>query len=155
MSRVIEYIGEEVEIDSYEEKHYLENQNLVQGVPINPCLREHFDSTPNELRECQETDDWWGTPFIVTADINNAVESYESYRSRLSSFKGMEIEDEDIFNARMENTKKQFLESYPTGTSYTVRCLTGGAWDRSSWQGDFGSLDEAIDFAKGSVETYG
>jgi hypothetical protein len=31
---------------------------------------------------------------------------------------------------------------------YSVRCLNGGAWDRSSWCGDFDSLDSAIEYAK-------
>jgi hypothetical protein len=33
---------------------------------------------------------------------------------------------------------------------YTVRCLDGGAWDRSSLKGGFDSLNQAIDFIIGT-----
>jgi hypothetical protein len=33
------------------------------------------------------------------------------------------------------------------GISYQVRCLDGGAWDRSTWHGNYGNLSEAIDHA--------
>lgn len=147
MTRIIEYIGEDVEIDSYEEKHFLENQKVTQGIPINPCLREHFDSTPHDDRESREINDWWDTPYIVTSYVSDRLESYSDYHSRVSSFEGMKVESESVFDDRMKEIKEYFLSKYPSGTSYTVRCLTGGAWDRSSWQGDFDSLEKAIEFA--------
>ena len=32
--------------------------------------------------------------------------------------------------------------------SCTVRCLDGGAWDRSTWKGQFSTLDQAIEYVK-------
>lgn len=113
MPRTIEYIGETLEIDDYEPRHRPNNQRLVRGVPVDPCLRQTFEMTPNQDRDQQELDDWWGRPFVV------------SYRDSSPGFK----------------------EHWPTGQRYDVRCLDGGAWDRSTWRGSYGSLDEAIDAA--------
>lgn len=33
-------------------------------------------------------------------------------------------------------------------TGVTVRCLDGGAWDRSTWWGNFDTIAEAVAFAK-------
>lgn len=33
-------------------------------------------------------------------------------------------------------------------TRFDVRCLDGGAWDRSTWKGSFETLEEAVNFAK-------
>lgn len=37
---------------------------------------------------------------------------------------------------------------WPEGVRYTVRCLDGGAWDRSTWWGSFGSMAEALQCAE-------
>lgn len=34
---------------------------------------------------------------------------------------------------------------------YTVRCLDGGAWDRSTWRGTFQTLELAIDHARALI----
>lgn len=36
-----------------------------------------------------------------------------------------------------------FRKAWPGGVRYDVRCLDGGAWDRSTWWGSFSTLDEA------------
>ena len=38
-----------------------------------------------------------------------------------------------------------FVQSQDNGI-YTVRCLDGGAWDRSSLKGGFDSMEQAVDF---------
>jgi hypothetical protein len=38
----------------------------------------------------------------------------------------------------------KFLEAWPSGTRYDLRCLDGGAWDRPTCWGMFGSLEEAV-----------
>lgn len=42
----------------------------------------------------------------------------------------------------------KFLEHFPSGCRYDVRCLDGGAWDRPTCWGMFGKLTEAIACAK-------
>lgn len=38
------------------------------------------------------------------------------------------------------------------GISYQVRCLDGGAWDRSTWKGNYSNLMEAVDHAFGITQ---
>ncbi len=41
-----------------------------------------------------------------------------------------------------------WFDHWPNGTRYDVRCLDGGAWDRSTNRGSFACLSEAIDRAE-------
>ncbi len=43
---------------------------------------------------------------------------------------------------------KAWLEAWPSGTRYTVRCLDGGSWDRSTNCGSFAKLDDAFEIAE-------
>ena len=45
-------------------------------------------------------------------------------------------------------TDQEWLKSWPSGARYDVRCLDGGAWDRPTSWGMFGTLPEAIACAK-------
>ena len=42
------------------------------------------------------------------------------------------------------DTGDKWLDAWPSGTRYDVRCLDGGAWDRSTNWGCFSSLEEAL-----------
>ena len=46
------------------------------------------------------------------------------------------------------DTAPKFLEAWPGGVRYDVRCLDGGAWDRTTAWGWFATLDEAVECAK-------
>ena len=46
------------------------------------------------------------------------------------------------------SNEPKWLETFPSGCRYMVRCLDGGAWDRSTMWGAFGKLTEAIACAK-------
>lgn len=133
----------------YEEKHRPENQKrIVQGICINPVLRDGFDSTANDDRDDQEVRDWWGRPFILEQEYEPTDNSYFEYVKRIKSYDmAMEIESQEDWESRTQKAKKRFDESYPNGKSYTVRCLHGGAWDRSSFCGDFSTLDDALEYA--------
>jgi hypothetical protein len=43
----------------------------------------------------------------------------------------------------------KFLEVWKCGVRYDVRCLDGGAWDRSTWWGAGVSLEAAVAIAQG------
>lgn len=45
-------------------------------------------------------------------------------------------------------------DHWPEGKRFDVRCLDGGAWDRSSNLGSFKSLNEAVDMAVAVQKTY-
>ena len=49
---------------------------------------------------------------------------------------------------RPENPTDEFLNEFPNGIQIELRCLDGGAWDRSTWWGRFSSIHAAVAFAK-------
>ncbi|MAD44099.1 MAG: hypothetical protein CMH98_03760 [Oceanospirillaceae bacterium] len=51
---------------SYEDCHKPENQNLVDGIPLDPVLPDHFEQMEHAFRSKEEIQDWWGRPFIIT-----------------------------------------------------------------------------------------
>lgn len=108
-------------------------KDCVNGVLINPKLPRAFDCTPNELRPASHQK-WWYRPFIVTETIEE-LDAFYAHRT-----------DEYAEEGRMQwqKVRPQWLAQWPSGVQYTLRCLNGGAWDRSSWLGSFDSLDEAL-----------
>lgn len=132
--REIEYISGTIEIDSYESQHRPENQTRIQdGICIDPCLRDYFDATPNDQREGLEVADWWDRPYIQTT-------SWEQMKPRNAT------------PEQIEERRLKWLEHFPSGIRYDVRCLDGGAWDRSTWWGSTDTLDAALVIAKNGPE---
>ncbi len=123
MPRDIDYIGQTVTIEDYEEQHRPDAQELVEGVPLNPCLRPGFDSTPNEERDPQEIDDWWNLPYIQAVAW-------------------------DDFESDDAERRQSWFAHWPSGTRYDVRCLDGGAWDRSTSWGQAATLEAALEIAR-------
>lgn len=90
----------------------------VGGFFLDPTMPEDFDSTENESRP-ESHQVWWNVPYVV------------SYRNDPAArFSG------------------KFLEAWPRGVRYDVRCLDGGAWDRSTVWGFFATVEEAVACAK-------
>jgi hypothetical protein len=87
-------------------------------IPINPNLPANFEDCPNDLRPASHRR-WWYRPFIVT---------YTAERMGIEP--GTDAE-------------RAWLKAWPEGTRYEVRCLDGGAWDRSTRVGAFATLAEA------------
>lgn len=130
-----------VEVDVYEERHRPEHQEQVgQGYPLNPVLRDTFSTTPNEHREALEVADWWGLPFIQCTTWQDA----ESGLRRAQQARGEDRGTAEA-EAEIEASKAAFHSFNPGGSKYVVRCLDGGAWDRPSLWGVFPSLEEAIE----------
>ena len=46
-------------------------------------------------------------------------------------------------------------ESESSGTSYTLYCLNGGAWDRPTWCGTFPTLAVALEEVPNTTKDYG
>lgn len=61
----------------------------------------------------------------------------------------LEIEDwwDRPYVVSYEKDSPEFRKRWPEGVRYDVRCLDGGAWDRSTNRGAFPSLDAAVDHA--------
>ncbi len=146
--RIIDYIGSPLTLLPYEEQHRPENQMLVQGVPVNPTLRDNFDMTPNDDREESEISDWWGLPFIRVCSWIDMAESYPTYLERVSSITDTTPMTRKEFESTQEDQRLNWFKSWPTGMRYEVRRLDGGAWDRSTNHGMYGDLQTALEIAK-------
>jgi hypothetical protein len=112
--------NQEDEVSKYLPQHYYSNQVnwATDIIPINPCQRDDFDSTPHEHRDPLELDHWWNIPYVQTCEWSD-IGSDDEHR-------------------------EQWFAHWPSGIRYTVRCLDGGAWDRSTNRGSFSSLEQAV-----------
>ena len=127
--------------DEYLERHYFKNQSVViDGVPIEPDLRWDFNVTDNNDRDPREIEDWWDKPYITTQGFIR--DTYIEYKLRVSGYD--DIETEEIWNNRRSDELKKWFEWYPDGYRYDVRCLDGGAWDRSTSIGHYSNLEDAL-----------
>lgn len=126
----------------------------VQGIHVNPRLRKLFDDTPHENRSQAEINSWWCVPYILTTEVDEYVSdfSYEEFVKRIESAGSIRYYPTPS-REQWEKDKAEriasFYASYPTGIRYEVRCLDGGAWDRSTNHGFFPTLELAINHAKG------
>lgn len=117
--------------------------------PINPKLPARFDDTPNQNRPASQRK-WWGRPYITThTNVRDTLEEENAWRSSV----GIPTVDQATFDKR----RAEWLQHWPSGTRYDVRCLDGGAWDRSTWKGSFPTLEEALQCARdvAGAGTYG
>lgn len=99
-----------------------------EEIPVDPKLPRNFDNTPNDLRPASHRA-WINRPYIVTV----TWEQMSAGRLETSC---------------LDEQRASWFQSWPSGTRYDVRCLDGGAWDRSTWWGAFRTLEEAITCAK-------
>ena len=103
------------------------------GVPFNPELPPRFDDTPNDRRPPSHQS-WWHRPFIQTY----TVDTWEAHYAALA---------EEARKQWADSGRANWIEAWPSGIRYDVRCLDGGAWDRSTSWGMFASLEEALSCA--------
>ncbi|WP_370602028.1 hypothetical protein [Pseudomonas nitroreducens] len=139
------YDDELIEIDTYQEKHWPANQQLVgDRFPFNPVLRDWFDQTPNDKRELLELEHWWDLPFIETETWEDRESHFREHQARLRAegFDGALTTDQ--VEAEVPVRQADWFKAWPSGTRYEVRCLDGGAWDRSTSWGMVASLEEAV-----------
>jgi hypothetical protein len=140
---------ETVEIDTYQEKHWPHHQKMVgAGFPLDPSLRHWFDQTPNDEREPLETEHWWGLPFIQTSTWADMEKHSRDVQGRHREEQNQFVKSDEQLEAEIADHKAKWFAAWPTGTRYDVRCLDGGAWDRSTGWGMVGSLEAAIDVCK-------
>ena len=119
---------------------YIDCEAVAYGVPVNPKLPDLFDCTPHEERPVSQLK-FWGRPFIATETIE-ALDTFYAERTDAYADAGRE---------HWKAARPQWMAAWPTGTRYEVRCLDGGAWDRSTSWGMFATLAEAVACAKGAA----
>ncbi len=139
---------EEVNTSAYEEKHRPQNQLLVEGIPVNPTLRPGFECTDNDYREELEISDWWGRPFIRVYSWVDMASSYSDYLDRVGDLENFEPVTQQQYEQEQSNSRSAWFKSWPSGLRYDVRCLDGGAWDRSTNIAQVGELQDALNIAK-------
>lgn len=118
---------------------------------INPKLPDHFFDKPNDERSKKELAKFWQVPFIMTDKFWS--ETWTEYQERMKGPKNQYTsKTETEFNEWKQKKKEAWFKEFPSGTAYTVFCLDGGAWDRPTELGSFGTLEEAVECAKtGSI----
>jgi len=118
----------------------------IDGIYINPELPEEFDVTPHEERD-EEMNYWWDKPYIEIVELSQ--ESWIEHFYRLKDdFISEELGTEEEYKKRLEKDKISWFETWHTGFRYCVRCLDGGAWDRSTNHGMYATFEEALQVAK-------
>lgn len=113
--------------------HRFKAEDCVDDVLINPQLPKNFDATRNEDRPPGHAK-WWHLPYIQTV----TVQSWDVAYARRT--------DEYAESARAEwvTSRVKWMAAWPSGTRFDVRCLDGGAWDRSTNWRCFATLEEAL-----------
>jgi len=139
--------GETYEVPFYKRENKPENQITINGVIVNPNLRDYFRYTPNNYREDEEIADWWGLPYIEINENSTPDDSYDDFKKRMQEHGYAKIDSELEYKKRIDSSKRAFLKKYPSGVCYDVYCLDGGAWDRPSWKGNSCTLEGAIQIA--------
>jgi hypothetical protein len=114
-------------------------ERAVGGIAINPRLPADFDQTPNDDRPASHLK-FWHRPYIITATIAGFDRFYSDRRDQWADQGRVWWRDQG---------RPAWLKAWPAGTCYTVRCLDGGAWDRSTNRGSYGSLSDALAAAGG------
>lgn len=118
---------------------------VEDGVLINPALPDGFSSTDNAQRSEQERARWWLRPYIETSawDGPHGLEARERARQSRLQEEGSEYAVSDV-DSHMQTQRAQWFSAWPEGVRYDVRCLDGGAWDRPTCWGMFGTLEAAM-----------
>jgi hypothetical protein len=106
-------------------------------------LRDDFDVTPNDERDPLEHEHWWCKPYIVTQFSTLTDRNYSTFVERLNSYGSENISSEEEWQKSFSTLNIE-NDVYSHGVSFIVRCLDGGAWDRSTWKGQFNNLADAI-----------
>lgn len=110
---------------------------------INPKIPKHFFDRANDARSPRELKKFWQVPIILT-DEYKQDDTWADYQERTAGFETIEIcKTEQEFNVWIAEKKEAWFKHFPTGTAYRVHCLDGGAWDRPTDWGAFGTLEEA------------
>lgn len=117
-------------------------EDCIDGVLINPLLTRKFECTSHEKRPAIQQK-WWGRPFIET----NTIEAMDEWHAERRDNPEDEFGVAQYSEWHLEG-RARWLKTFPNGTSYFVRCLNGGASDRTTGWKTSSSLEEALTIAK-------
>ena len=110
-------------------------KGCVDGILINPKLPQKFDSTSNDFRPASHQK-FWHSPYITTFSMADWEEFFRGATDEYANDRRAEWDREG---------RQNWLRAWPSGIRYEVRCLDGGAWDRSTSWGMFATIEEALE----------
>jgi len=142
-------------IEVYKDEFRPQNQErIVDGFAVDPKQRYFFDNLDNSLRPMLEHQDWFGRPYITTARLEDTLsdDSYSDYLARVKKLDVAKPESEAEWLERHKQHVEGFNRRFPGGVAYTVRVYDGGAWDRSTWKGEYASLEAAVEACNSMCE---
>ena len=121
----------------------------MKKIYINPKTPEWMDFKDLNERSESHMNKWFGRAYIRTQDFGE--DSYEDYCERMAYTQEPDylgdpkLETEQEFCDRRTEDEKSWCKHWGAdGIRYDVRCLDGGAWDRTTNKGSFKTLEEAI-----------
>lgn len=116
----------------------------MKEILINPTIPNWMDSRDIRKRSNAHMKKWFNVPYIETENFID--DTYEDYCERCL---GMELETEQEFDDRRLRDRESWCNTWGAdGIRYDVRCLDGGAWDRTTNHGSFKTLEEALEKAR-------
>lgn len=66
-------------IEYFKSENEYNNQELKEGIAINPNLSVEFFNTAHNKRDIKEMKAWWDKPFIISYKTSNEEENYGVY----------------------------------------------------------------------------
>ena len=122
-------------------------------IEIDPNVPEWMDDKDLNDRSEEHMNEWFGKAYIRTQKFGD--DSYQEYCDRMAYTQAddylgdYKLDTEEEFNTRRTKDLKSWCAKWgDDGIRYTVRCLDGGAWDRTTNHGSFANVDEAIALAE-------
>lgn len=134
-----------VKAAQHEIRRCIEGQRIVL-LSLDPCLIGVMgEGGGNRFRfRCEQLADGVPVNPFLQPDFDNTPNAARTARDR--AWWGLP------FIRTQRDTHPVFLKAWPEGIRYDVRCLDGGAWDRSTNRGQFATIAEAVAFAKTITE---
>jgi len=125
----------------------------MKKIYVNPKVPEWMDYKDLNDRSESHMAKWFGRAYIRTQDFGE--DNYREYCERMAytqedDYNGeYTLETEQEFNDRRTKDKESWCKHWGSdGIRYDVRILDGGAWDRTTNKGSYGTLEEAMQIAK-------
>jgi hypothetical protein len=117
--------GEMIEIDTYQELHWPQSQQLVaERYPLNPTLRHWFDQTPNAEREALELTHWWDLPYILTDSWEDHEAVIRDHQARMRAEGYESALSADQVEAQMPARRAEWFQK--VAIWYTLRGAVPG-----------------------------
>lgn len=115
---------------------------IANGFHVNPSVPEWMDSRSLSNRSESHLEQWYLVPYIQTESFSK--ETYVNYRDRMKKVKVSEVLSKEAFEQWMNDWQRTWWKKWPAGVRYDVRCLDGGAEDRTTNHGSYDTLDKAL-----------